>query len=100
MERTQSYCVGHVHSSSVGDIMPQITVTISDDVYWDLMTLPKGLKSKYVNEALGWAVNKCRSDNGLGDVCPARMHAYARGRLAAYESSIHGDQTKLGVEEE
>jgi hypothetical protein len=78
--------------------MPQITVTISDDVYWDLMTLPKGLKSKYVNEALGWAVNKCRSDNGLGDVCPARMHAYARGRLAAYVASIHDDQEKLPVE--
>ena len=32
--------------------MPQITVTLADDVYWDLQNLPKGLKSKFVNKAM------------------------------------------------
>ena len=38
--------------------MPQITVTIADDVYWDMMNLPKGLKSKFVNEPIKDAINK------------------------------------------
>ena len=80
--------------------MPQITVTLADDVYWDLQNLPKGLKSKFVNAAMEAAIMKCLDDTTLGTVCPARMHAYARGKLASYLSSLHVDQTKLGVEEE
>ena len=80
--------------------MPQITVTISDELYWDMMNLPKGLKSKFVNEAIFEAINKCDDLTGRGTVCPARMHAFARGRLGTYIASIHEDQGKLGVEEE
>tara|TARA_Y100001963_G_scaffold83697_1_gene116002 strand:+ start:14 stop:271 length:258 start_codon:yes stop_codon:yes gene_type:complete len=83
-----------------GGIMPQITVTLADDVYWDLQNLPKGLKSKFVNEALKSAVLKCLDDTARGTVCPARMHALARGRLGSYDASMHPSQEKLGVEEE
>ena len=75
--------------------MPQITVTIADDIYWDMMNLPKGLKSKFVNEAIKDAINKCDDLTGRGTVCPARMHAFARGRLGTYEASLHEDQEKI-----
>lgn len=77
--------------------MPQITVTLADDVYWDLQNLPKGLKSKFVNESLKSAVHKCLDDTARGTVCPARMHAYARGRLGSYDAAIKKGQTKLGL---
>ena len=32
---------------------------------------------------------------GRGTVCPARMHAFARGRLGSYEASLHEDQEKI-----
>ena len=64
--------------------MPQITVTLADDVYWDLQNLPKGLKSKFVNQAMEAAIKKCLDNTNRGTVCPARMHAYARGRLGSY----------------
>ena len=80
--------------------MPQITVTLADDVYWDLQNLPKGLKSKFVNMAMEAAIQKCLDNTNRGTVCPARMHAYARGRLGSYDASQHVDQQKLGVEEE
>lgn len=65
--------------------MPQITVTLHDEVYWDLQNIPKGLKSKFVNEALVLAMMKCLSDSPIGEVCPAKMHAFARGKLGQYE---------------
>lgn len=81
--------------------MPQITVTISDDIYWDLQNLPKGLKSKFVNESLAHVlIMKCLDNTNRGTVCPARMHAWARGRLGQYDAAMHKDQEKLGVEEE
>ena len=80
--------------------MPQITVTLADDVYWDLQNLPKGLKSKFVNQSLESAIQKCLDNTNRGTVCPARMHAFARGRLGSYDASQHADQQKLGVEEE
>lgn len=80
--------------------MPQITVTLADDVYWDLQNLPKGMKSKYVNEALTLAIHKCLDNTARGTVCPARMHAFARGRLGLFDAAQHKDQQKLGVEEE
>lgn len=80
--------------------MPQITVTLADDVYWDLQNLPKGLKSKFVNEALKDAINKCLDSTNRGTVCPARMHAFARARLGVFLASAHEDQSKLNVGEE
>tara|TARA_Y100001938_G_C7858747_1_gene314514 strand:+ start:152 stop:379 length:228 start_codon:yes stop_codon:yes gene_type:complete len=75
--------------------MPQITVTVDDDVYWDLMNLPKGLKSKFVCVALRHVITwKCDND-------PSAMYAYARGQPhEAFQAAHHPNQTKLGVEEE
>ena len=83
--------------------MPQITVTVDDDVYWDLMNLPKGLKSKFVCVALRHVITwKCDND-------PSAMYAYARGQpheafyagvSRYYDASAHPNQSKLGVEEE
>ena len=81
--------------------MPQITVTIDDDVYWDLQNLPKGLKSKFVNESLKHIImSKCYDRTGRNHVCPATMHVWARGRWASYTASLDPGQMKLGVEEE
>ena len=64
--------------------MPQITVTLDDDVYFDLThNLPKGLKSKFVNLAIKKAILHC---GGFGNV----MHAYAkRGEHVAHEVLNH-----------
>jgi len=46
--------------------MAQITVTIQDDLYMDMIErLPKGLKSKFVNQAVMDAFAILRDDNGV-----------------------------------
>ena len=78
--------------------MPQITVTLDDDVYMDLThNLPKGLKSKFVSRAVASSIIEC---GGSGQV----MHKYAReGRHAAHElynfllAAKNDGQTKLGM---
>jgi hypothetical protein len=62
-------------------LMPQITVTLDDDVYMDLVhNLPKGLKSKFVNRAIKKAIQVTCA--GMGNA----MHDYARkGEHAAHE---------------
>jgi len=91
--------------------MPQKTVTLEDQVYWDLMDLEKGRQSAFVNEAVKDAQRiLCHN--------PSAYAAYARGGLEAGRQEIqrqaertdaqlefqhaleHPDQTKLGVEEE
>jgi len=83
--------------------MPQITVTLEEDVYFDLIhNLPKGLKSKFVNTAVKRAVrNDCNNQ-------AAAMHAYAKkGVHAAFEvanemimAKNHPNQSKLNLGEE
>ena len=78
--------------------MPQITVTLADDVYMDLThNLPTGLKSKFVSLSVASAIIEC---GGSGQV----MHKYAReGRHAAHElynfllAAQNDGQTKLGM---
>jgi len=60
--------------------MPQITVTLSDDTFWDLQNLPKGLKSKFVNMAVHHLLHKLVR-NGEDEPCPRLMHKAARGFL-------------------
>ena len=87
---------------AVGEsLMPQITVTLDEDVYMDLVhSLPKGLKSKFVNRAVKKAVLQC---GGFGNV----MHAYAkRGEHVAHEvynamlKAMESNQGINDVEEE
>ena len=92
-------------------MMPQKTVTLEDQVYWDLMDLEKGRQSAFVNEAV---------KDAQRILCwnPAAYAAYARAGLEAGRQEIkrqaertdaevefqraleHPDQTKLGVEDE
>ena len=52
--------------------MPQITVTLDEMTYMDLVhNLPKGMKSAFVNRAVKKAILLC---GGFGGA----MHAYAR----------------------
>ena len=85
--------------------MPQIAVTIDDDVYLDLIhNLPKGLKSKFVNRAVKKAILVC---GGFGNV----MHAYARQgehvahevyntTLEAHQAARNANQMKIDIVEE
>ncbi len=63
--------------------MPQITVTLDDETYMDLIhNLPKGLKSKFVNRAIKKAIRQVCM--GFGSA----MHDYARkGESAAFEKA-------------
>ena len=91
--------------------MPQKTVTLEDQVYWELMQVAKGRQSAFVNEALKDAIRILRGN-------PWAYHWYAReglDRARQYliredkdrEASIEFNraaarraQIKLGVEEE
>lgn len=59
--------------------MPQITVTLDEMTYMDLIhNLPKGMKSAFVNRAVARALNEVCAGYG------GAMHAYARkGEVAA-----------------
>ena len=75
--------------------MPQITVTVDDDVYWDLMNLPKGLKSKFVSRSVAYVID------WKYEGCARNMYAWAKGRpLNVPDLASHPNQSKLGVEEE
>ena len=110
--------------------MPQITVTIDDASYLELIHhLPKGMKSKFVNAAIIQAIKDCTWWKRGSEVCviPGAMHQYAKDwgdigpwvdstlvrmheRLkllpeevnwySKHEAASHPNQTKLGVEEE
>ena len=82
--------------------MPQITITIDDQAYWELREVEKGLKSAFINAALRDAFKVC-------NYCPMFYRKFARarfGREAVEEDTVainaakHPNQTKLGVGEE
>ena len=61
--------------------MPQITVTIDDASYLDLIHhLPKGMKSRFVNAAVHRAIEDCNwfQDSHAMGVVPGAMNQYAR----------------------
>lgn len=46
--------------------MAQITVTLQDDLYMEMIErLPKGMKSKFVNQAIYDALSVLRDDKGV-----------------------------------
>jgi hypothetical protein len=46
--------------------MAQITVTVDDDLFMEMIErLPKGMKSKFVNQAIYDALSVLRDDNGV-----------------------------------
>ena len=81
--------------------MPQKTVTLEDQVYWELTSnLAKGRQSAFVNEAVLDALRNCAWEGSA-------MVKYAQGGLEAARAELrriagvnHPDQTKLQVGEE
>ena len=82
--------------------MPQVTITIDDEAYWELREVEKGLKSAFINAALRDAFRVC-------NYSPLFYRKFARsrfGREAVVEeteqinAANHPNQRKLGVEEE
>lgn len=80
--------------------MPQITVTLSDEAYWELRQIEKGLKSAFVNEAVMCAVAACHYE-------PEAYRAYCRGgpsrareKLAQIDARGNPNQMKLEIVEE
>lgn len=61
--------------------MPQKTVTLEDQVYWELMALAKGRQSAFVNEAVKDAIRACCWD-------PRAYMKYAQGGLEAARAEI------------
>ena len=85
-----------------GEPIPQVTVTVCDEAYWELREIEKGLKSAFINAALRDAFKVCNYD-------PMFYRKFARaryGREAVVEETDrinaagHPNQQKLGVEEE
>jgi len=71
--------------------MPQKTVTLEDQVYWELMQVEKGRQSAFVNEALKDAINILCSN--------ARAYAaYARGGLEAGRLEIKRQAERTDAE--
>jgi hypothetical protein len=82
--------------------MPQITITIDDQAYWELREVEKGLKSAFINAALRDAFKVC-------NYCPMFYRKFARarfGREAVEEDTVainaakHPDQTTFTELEE
>ena len=80
--------------------MPQITVTLTDEAYWELRQIEKGLKSALVKEAVMCAVAACHYE-------PEAYRAYVRGgptrareKLAQIDARKDPYQTKVDVGEE
>ena len=75
--------------------MPQKTVTLEDQVYWELMDLDKGRQSSFVNEAVKDAQRiLCHN--------PSAYAAYARGGLEAGRQEIRrqAERTRLMSQED
>jgi hypothetical protein len=92
--------------------MPQKTVTLEDQVYWELTQhLEKGKQSAFVNEAVKDAILMCAwsprayvkyAQSGLESARDElrRQDERAMSEIAFRRALKHPDQTKLGVEEE
>jgi hypothetical protein len=84
--------------------MPQITVTLSDEAYWELMQIEKGLKSGFVNQAVMEAVRTCFYDPEVYRSYVREGVIGARERLKSIQDrpkfQRHPNQQQIGVEEE
>ena len=79
--------------------MPQITVTVDDQTYWELRQVAKGRLSAFVNQACTDAIGLCLWEP-LAYLAYAREGiGAAREKLRSMEQVKKGIQTKLGEEE-
>ena len=75
--------------------MPQITVTVDDQTYWELRQVAKGRLSAFVNQACSDAIGLCLWEP-LAYIAYARDGiGAARAKLTALEAMRHSDQTSL-----
>ena len=81
-------------------MMPQKTVTLEDQVYWELSTLEKGRVSAFVNEALKTAISNCCWEPSAYVRYAQEGVEAARREVRRIEASKHPNQTKLNQEEE
>jgi hypothetical protein len=79
--------------------MPQITVTLSDEAYWELRQIVKGKVSAFCNAAFMDAVKICAYE-------PEAYNAYVKGGIVGAREALqridarnNPNQTKLDVEE-
>jgi len=73
-------------------MMPQITVTVDDQTYWEIRQVAKGRLSAFVNRACADTIARCEWE-------PLAYVAYAQGGiLAAREKLKFMDDVKKGVQ--
>jgi len=80
--------------------MPQKTVTLEDQVYWELTTLAKGRVSAFVNEALKNAISNCCYEPSAYVRYAQEGIEAARREVRRIDAAKHPNQKKLGEEEE
>ena len=61
--------------------MPQITVTLTDEMYWEVRQLAKGRVSAFANEAVHDAVRACSYE-------PTAYVKYARDGIVAARTEL------------
>ena len=72
--------------------MPQITVTVDDQTYWELRQVAKGRLSAFVNRACLYAIAHCELE-------PLAYVAYSQGGLGASREMLKTlDDVKNGVQ--
>lgn len=80
--------------------MPQITVTLDDATYAELVHYcAKGAKSRFVNYAVYQAILLC-TDFQSGIVSPNAMHAYGRGDLMGAKDWVQRERKRRAKEQE
>ena len=80
--------------------MPQKTVTLEDQVYWELTTLEKGRVSAFVNRAVLEAIQACSWQPSAYVRYAQSGWESARAEVRRIKAANHPEQTKLGEEEE
>jgi hypothetical protein len=80
--------------------MPQITVTLDEDTFVDLIHYcAKGAKSRFVNRAVREAITFC-TDFHSGIISGNAMHAYGRGDLSAARDWVMNERERRAEHQE
>ena len=80
--------------------MPQITVTLDDHTYAELVHYcAKGAKSRFVNYAVYQAIQFC-TDCHSKIVSPNAMHAYGLGDLKSAQDWVQSERERRAKEQE
>ena len=72
--------------------MPQVTITVCDEAYWELREIEKGMKSAFINAALRDAFKVCNYD-------PLFYRKFARARYGREAVEEHTQQINAAAHE-